>query len=86
LALDRSGQQAEEGETREKDREKEKGEDQHQENSIEKEKGNRRKGTDKLQLRDWLALMIAALQTILLPVVLLLGVIFILTIIITILF
>jgi hypothetical protein len=40
----------------------------------------------KLQLKDWLALFIAALETVLLPFLLLLGVLFVFAIILAILF
>jgi len=66
----------------------EKKDDERPENlsSHEEKSGTRKEGSDRLSLRDWLALIIAALQTVLLPLVLLLGFLFIITIIVTILF
>jgi hypothetical protein len=55
-------------------------------NKRNQDKNEETRGTEKLSLRDWIALFIAALQTVMLPLVLLLGILFVLTIIVSIFF
>jgi hypothetical protein len=62
------------------------GEQQPSENNNNQGKDDHTKETEKLRLKDWLALFIAALQTVMLPLVLLLGILFVLTIIVSIFF
>lgn len=73
-------------EDREQDTEKQDNEHRQHSNAREEKSEDRRQNSDKLHFRDWIALIAAALQTAFLPVLILLGVLFILAIIVSILF